>query len=101
MDDTNKRAILAQFTDQELRNELDRRVSGRRLQSRLVPRCRNCIHMGFGPCKRTDSRDTVVCFKRVKEHWNGKTYYYSTCHSYKACDNHEFIEDLDGTGRFR
>lgn len=80
-------ALLGQFNDQELRDELKRRIAERKAAN-VVLRCRNCKHCGEGCCNKSSHYKTSVCFKKPKPQV-GSDRYYATLHSRKACDKFE------------
>lgn len=78
---------IRDFTDQELRDELKRRVAERKATN-IVLRCRDCKHCGEGCCNKSSRYKTSVCFLKPKPQV-GPDRYYATLHSRKACDKFE------------
>lgn len=78
---------IRDFSDQELRDELKRRVAERKAANYIL-RCRDCKHCGEGCCKQSSRYKTSVCFLKPKPQV-GPERYYAARHSDKACAKFE------------
>lgn len=81
-------AALARATDQQLRQELQRRVDARKALRDEELRCRNCVHCVQGYTNASSLRRgyaTSVCNIKPKPQ-AGENCYYATLQSRKACD---------------
>lgn len=79
--------LLAQFSDQELREELKNRIDLRKA-AHIFLRCRDCKHCGEGCCHKSSRYKTSVCLLKPKPQV-GPNRYYATLLSRKACENFE------------
>lgn len=80
---------LAQFSDDDLKQELKRRENELRSRSPENVRCRDCKHCGEGYCSTTPRwGKTTVCLKRPKP-TAGNDRYCATNQSRKACEMFE------------
>lgn len=79
---------LQKYSDQELRDELNRRIAERKAANTIL-RCRDCKHCGEGHCHKNKRRYmTSVCFKKPKPQ-AGEDRYYAVNVSSKACEMFE------------
>lgn len=81
-------AALARATDQQLRQELQRRANARKALKYQELRCRNCIYCIQGYANTASKRrgyETSVCKLKPKPQ-AGEGCYYATLQSRKACD---------------
>lgn len=78
---------LQAYSDQELRDELKRRIAERKAANHIL-RCRDCTHCGEGCCNKSSRYKTSVCFKKPKPQV-GEDRYYAVNMSSKACSMFE------------
>lgn len=84
---------LSEYTDRQLREELQRRAAERRKDKQKVLRCKDCKFCATGYTSKR-RRTTTICAMRPKIRGEYVCYYATSC-GRKACDIFELKDPND------
>lgn len=83
--------ILNNYTEQQLKAELDKRKLARKEELEKIPRCRHCAYFKL---KNNNTHISVGhCTKKIITYKSGASYYRTVNKSAKACDIFKHKDD--------